>query len=53
MRQRKCNVELLFGCIKEAMGFRQFLLRGIRKVRAEWDLVRIAYNLRKLYAATV
>jgi len=53
MRQRKCKVELVFGCIKEAMGFRQFLLRGIHKVRAEWDLVCIAYNLRKLHAAAV
>lgn len=51
MRLRKCKVELVFGCIKEAMKFRQFLLRGIHKVRAEWDLVCTAYNLRKLHAA--
>jgi transposase len=53
MRLRKSKVELIFGCIKQAMGFRQFLLRGISKVRAEWDLVCIAYNLRKLHAAVV
>ena len=51
MRLRKCKVELVFGCIKEAMKFRQFLLRGIQKVRAEWNLVCTAYNLRKLHAA--
>ena len=51
MRLRKCKVERVFGCIKEAMKFRQFLLRGIHKVRAEWDLVCTAYNLRKLHTA--
>jgi len=51
IRLRKCKVELVFGCIKQAMGFRQFLLRGIHKVRDEWTLVCLAYNLRKLYSA--
>jgi transposase len=51
MRLRKSKVELVFGCIKAAMGFRQFLLRGIHKVRAEWELVCLAYNLRKLHSA--
>ena len=49
MRKRKSTVELVFGCIKAAMGFRQFLLRGLDKVRGEWALVCIAYNLRKLH----
>lgn len=49
MRKRKSTVELVFGCIKEAMGFRRFLLRGIDKVRGEWALVCLAYNLRKLH----
>jgi hypothetical protein len=49
MRKRKSTVELVFGCIKGAMGFRQFLLRGIDKVRGEWALVCIAYNIRKLH----
>lgn len=49
MRKRKSTVELVFGCIKQAMGFRQFLLRGIEKVRGEWALVCLAYNLRKLH----
>lgn len=49
MRKRKSTVELVFGCIKEAMGFRRFLLRGLDKVRGEWALVCLAYNLRKLH----
>jgi len=53
MRKRKSTVELVFGCIKAAMGFRQFLLRGLDKVRGEWALVCLAYNLRKLHSARV
>jgi hypothetical protein len=30
------------------MGFRRFLLRGLRKVNLEWSLVRLAYNFRRL-----
>ena len=47
-RLRKQIVEPVFGPIKQARGFRQFLLRGIEKVRAEWALVCIAHNLTKL-----
>ena len=36
---RKAIVEPVFGQIKQARGFRQFLLRGIDKVRGEWALV--------------
>jgi transposase len=46
---RKKTVEPVFGQIKGARGFRQFLLRGIEKVRAEWDLLCTAHNLLKLY----
>ena len=46
--QRKCTVEPVFGVIKSVMGFRQFLLRGIENVRGEWDLVSIAWNLKRL-----
>jgi hypothetical protein len=46
--QRKCTVEPVFGIIKSVMGFRQFLLRGIENVRGEWDLVSIAWNLKRL-----
>ena len=48
--KRKCTVEPVFGIIKAAMGFRQFLLRGLDLVAGEWDLVCIAYNIKRLYA---
>ena len=38
----------MFGQIKQARGFRQFLMRGIDKVRAEWAIVCTAHNLLKL-----
>jgi len=38
----------VFGQIKEARGFRQFLMRGVEKVRGEWALVCTAHNLLKL-----
>ncbi len=47
-RLRKQLPEPVFGQIKQARGFRQFLLRGVEKVRAEWSLVCIAHNLLKL-----
>jgi transposase len=48
-RRRACTVEPVFGIIKAAMGFRQFLLRGLRKVTGEWNLVCLAYNFRRLH----
>jgi hypothetical protein len=50
-RLRKQTVEPVFGHIKFARGFRQFLLRGIRKVAGEWSLLCTAHNLLKLAAA--
>ncbi len=50
-RLRKQVVEPVFGQIKQARGFRQFLLRGIEKVRAEWALICTAHNLAKLATA--
>jgi len=47
-RLRKQTVEPVFGLLKQARGFRQFLLRGLAKVRAEWSLLCIAHNLLKL-----
>ncbi len=47
-RLRKQIVEPVFGQIKQARGFRQFLLRGIEKVKAEWALICTAHNLTKL-----
>lgn len=46
--KRKQTVEPVFGVIKAAMGFRQFLLRGVEKVRGEWQLVTLAYNFKRL-----
>lgn len=47
--QRKQTIEPVFGIIKEAMGFRRFSLRGLGKVRTEWTLVTLAYNLKRLF----
>jgi transposase len=47
---RKQTVEPVFGIIKSVMGFRQFLLRGLKKVSGEWDLVCLAYNVKRLWA---
>jgi transposase len=47
---RKSTIEPVFGIIKSVMGFRQFLLRGLDEVKGEWDLVCIAFNLKRLYA---
>ena len=49
-RRRAATVEPVFGIIKAALGLRQFLLRGIEKVRIEWDLVCLAYNTRRLWS---
>src|SRR5258708_6709860 len=48
-RQRQQTVEQVFGIIKQAMGFRRFSLRGLAKVRLEWTLVTLAYNLKRLF----
>jgi hypothetical protein len=47
--KRKCTAEPVFGVIKAVMGFRQFLLRGIQSVKDEWNIVCIAYNLKRLH----
>jgi transposase len=46
---RKTIVEPVFGQIKQARGFRQFLLRGLEKVRGEWALVCMTHNILKLH----
>lgn len=48
--RRKSTVEPIFGIIKQAMGFRQFLHRGLEKVSGEWNLVKCAYNLKRMHA---
>jgi transposase len=47
--RRKVIVEPVFGQIKEARGFRRFLLRGLQKIRGEWRLVCLGHNLLKLW----
>jgi len=47
--RRKCMVEPVFGQIKQARGFRQFLLRGLQKVRGEWALICMTHNLLKFH----
>lgn len=48
-RRRKAIVEPPFGQIKQARGFRSFLLRGIQKVQGEWALICTTHNLLKLH----
>jgi hypothetical protein len=50
-RLRKQVVEPVFGQIKQARGFRQFLLRGLNNVRGEWAMLCTAHNLFKLAKA--
>lgn len=50
-RQRAPVIEGVFGLIKQHFGIRQFLLRGLRRVRAEWHWICAAYNLKKLLSA--
>lgn len=47
-RWRKAIVEPVFGQVKHARGFRQFLLRGLAKVQAEWALVCLTHNIVKI-----
>jgi hypothetical protein len=51
-RRVRVAPEPVFGQIKQARGFRQFLRRGTRAVRQEWGLISTAHNLLKLYVAT-
>lgn len=51
-RLRKQSVEPVFGRIKEALGLRRFLQRGLANVAAEWSLACTAHNLLKLARAT-
>ena len=47
--RRQASIEPVFGIIKRALGFKQFSLRGVQKVTLEWDLVCVAYNLKRLH----
>ena len=48
--QRKHTPEPVFGIIKSALGFREFSLRGLDRVRGEWRLVTMAWNVKRMFA---
>jgi len=48
-RKRASTVEPVFGIIKSVLGFGRFLLRGLKKVSGEWNLVCLAWNLKRLH----
>jgi transposase len=48
-QKRAGMVEPVFGMIKETLGYRRFLLRGLQKVKGEWAIICTAFNLLKLY----
>jgi hypothetical protein len=47
---RKQIPEPVFGIIKSVLGFRQFLMRGLDKVRGEWTIVTMAWNMKRMFA---
>jgi transposase len=49
---RKQTPEPVFGIIKSVMGFRQFSLRGLDKVKGEWNLVTLAWNVKRMFTLT-
>ena len=50
-KKRKGQVEPVFGQIKQTGGFRQFAMRGLSQMKAEWQLVCLTHNLLKLWRA--
>jgi transposase len=50
---RKQIPEPVFGIVKSVLGFRQFLLRGLEKVKGEWSLVTMAWNLKRMFVLKV
>jgi len=51
--RRKAIVEPVFGQVKEPRGLRQFLLRGIKKVRGEFSLIAMTHNILKLWRSSI
>lgn len=47
--KRKCTVEPVIGIIKAILGFRQFSLRGLAHVKGEWNLVAMAWNVKRMF----
>jgi transposase len=52
-KMRKQTVEPVFGIIKEVLGFRRFLLRGEQNTDAEWGLVCLGYNIKRLFSLSM
>jgi hypothetical protein len=50
---RKQTPEPVFGIIKSVMGFRQFSLCGLDKVRGQWSLVTMAGNIKRMFALSL
>jgi hypothetical protein len=50
---RKQTPEPVFGIIKSVMGFRQFHLRGLENVKGEWNLVTMAWNIKRMFALSL
>ena len=48
--RRKCTIEPTFGIQKEVMGYQRFLVRGLEAVSKEWDIVCLAFNLRRMFS---
>ena len=48
-KMRKQTVEPVFGIIKQVLGFRTFMVRGLKKVSTEFELVKSAYNIKRLF----
>ena len=47
--KRKSTVEPVFGIIKSVLGYRQFMRRGLENVNAEWKLISLAWNLKRMH----
>ena len=47
--KRKSTVETVFGILKEVLGFRRFHLRGLQSAQGEWNLVCMAWNLKRMH----
>jgi transposase len=50
---RKQIPEPVFGIVKSVMGFRQFLMRGLERVRGEWSLVTMSWNIKRMFALSL
>lgn len=51
--KRKSTIEPIFGIVKQVIGFRQFMLRGLNSVKGEWSLVCAACNLKRLFVLSL